>query len=331
MKLLFSVNPTSHTCPGINNCNIYFEEFDLWRACTRILKIIHECYACFLCVFFWFFLLQVKQIFAPWSPHLFPDTFPGVSRGDCKDKDDPTNLGCNGNPDQYGNHRGVRIVSLKHHWWWMITVWDGLSETKNFNGHVMFIEEDHFMFPNAYRNIQLLSKLKSVKCPYCIAANVAPLDVKSAGERTERLIAEKVGNIGYTFNRTVWNRIHAQAASFCTFDDYNWDITMWATIYPTFGDALYTLRGSRSSAVHFGKCGLHQGYSKDKPAGCHDDVLRPQAVDEADRRPNINPDWPVEKLSIKGYASGFRGWGGWGDKRDQQLCVSFSSMYTDSQ
>jgi len=57
---------------------------------------------------------QVKQIFAPYSPHLFPDTFPGVSPGDCQSKDNAKEKGCKGDPDQYGNHRSPRIVSLKH-------------------------------------------------------------------------------------------------------------------------------------------------------------------------------------------------------------------------
>uniref|UniRef100_A0A7I4EFC0 Alpha-1,6-mannosyl-glycoprotein 2-beta-N-acetylglucosaminyltransferase n=1 Tax=Physcomitrium patens TaxID=3218 RepID=A0A7I4EFC0_PHYPA len=271
---------------------------------------------------------QVKQIFAPWSPHLFPDEFPGESPQDCKNDDNAEKLGCTGNPDQYGNHRSVRIVSLKHHWWWMMnTIWDGLTEMKGFNGHIMFIEEDHYVLPNAYRNIQILVNLKEKKCPYCIAVNAAPLDVTSRGEGSRKLYAEKVGNVGYTFNRTVWERIHAQAKQFCLFDDYNWDITMWSRVYPTFGSALYTLRGPRSSAIHFGRCGLHEGYNQSGPSGCRDSNIEFGFVERADMVPNINHRWRVHKYSIKGYSSGFEGWGGWGDKRDRHLCLCFSSMY----
>ncbi|KAL4355095.1 hypothetical protein GQ457_06G027550 [Hibiscus cannabinus] len=52
---------------------------------------------------------QVKQIFAPYSPHVFTDSFPGVSSDDCKEKDDSGKKNCVGNPDQYGNHRSPRI------------------------------------------------------------------------------------------------------------------------------------------------------------------------------------------------------------------------------
>ena len=206
-------------------------------------------------------------------------------------------------------------------------MWDGLEETRAFDGHMMFIEEDHYLLPNAYRNIQLLAKIKQDKCPDCIAANAAPFDVKARGEGFAKLVAEKAGNVGYTWNRTVWERIHAQAGPFCTFDDYNWDITMWAMIYPSFGNAVYTLRGPRTSAVHFGRCGLHQGYSKTTASECRDSSIPLGMVEDADRVLNINPEWPVHRLPIKGYSSGFRGWGGWGDKRDQHLCLAYSSMY----
>lgn len=270
---------------------------------------------------------QVKQIFAPYSPHLFPDSFPGVSPGDCHDKDDPVEKKCKGDADQYGNYRSPKIVSLKHHWWWMMnTVWDGLEETKGFSGHILFIEEDHFIYPNAYRIIQLLTVLKPQKCAECYAANLAPSDVNSKGERWQSLIAEKMGNIGYTFNRTVWRKIHAKAKEFCSFDDYNWDITMWATVYPSFGTPVYTLRGPRRSAAHFGKCGLHQGQGKSSP--CIDNGKVGFDIEEIDRIPNIKPDWTVhvfEKQS--GYQAGFKGWGGWSDKRDRELCLSFAYMF----
>lgn len=270
---------------------------------------------------------QVKQIFSPYSPHIFPDSFPGVSPSDCKDKDDPLKKHCEGTTDQYGNHRSPKIVSLKHHWWWMMnTVWDGLKETHGHSGHILFIEEDHFIFPNAYRNLQLLTKLKPKKCPDCYAANLAPCDVKSRGEGWDSLIAERMGNVGYTFNRTVWRKIHRKRQEFCLFDDYNWDITMWVTVYPSFGSPVYSLRGPRASAVHFGKCGLHQGQGE--KAACIDGGAAKVGIEEADKVINIKSDWGVHvRKNQEGYQAGFRGWGGWGDTRDHQLCLDFSKMY----
>ncbi|XP_043692468.1 alpha-1,6-mannosyl-glycoprotein 2-beta-N-acetylglucosaminyltransferase [Telopea speciosissima] len=270
---------------------------------------------------------QVKQIFAPYSPHLFPDSFPGVSPADCQDKDDPSTKNCKGNPDQYGNHRSPKIVSLKHHWWWMMnTVWDGLEETRRHLGHILFIEEDHFIFPNAYRTIQILAELKHQKCHDCYAANLAPSDVNSKGEGWENLIAEKIGNIGYAFNRTIWRKIRSKARDFCFFDEYNWDITMWATVYPSFGGPVYTLRGPRRSAVHFGKCGLHQGQGE--RTSCIDNGNMNIAVEEVDKVANIKAEWELYVYERQaGYQAGFKGWGGWGDERDRELCLAFAHMY----
>lgn len=270
---------------------------------------------------------QVKQIFAPYSPHLFPNSFPGVSPNDCKDKEDAAKQHCEGKPDQYGNHRSPKIVSLKHHWWWMMnTVWDGLKETRGHSGHILFIEEDHFIFPNAYRNLQILTELKPYKCPDCYAANLAPWDVNSRGEQWDSLIAERMGNVGYSFNQTIWRKIHRKAREFCFFDEYNWDITMWATVYPSFGGSVYSLRGPRTSAVHFGKCGLHQGQAENK--ACIDNGMVKVDVQEIDRIANIKSQWQVQVSNIQaGYKAGFKGWGGWGDERDHKLCLNFARMY----
>ncbi|XAR68256.1 Alpha-1,6-mannosyl-glycoprotein 2-beta-N-acetylglucosaminyltransferase [Bertholletia excelsa] len=267
---------------------------------------------------------QVKQIFALYSPHVFNVSFPGLSPSDCKYKEEKH---CKGNHDQYGNPRSPKIVSLKHHWWWMMnTVWDGLKETHHHSGHILFIEEDHFIFPNAYRNLQKLVSLKPEKCPDCCAVNLAPCDVRSRGEGWENLIVERIGNVGYAFNRTVWRRIHRKAKEFCLFDDYNWDITMWATVFPSFGRPCYTLRGPITSAIHFGKCGLHQGQGANNP--CIDKGALNIDIKEVDKTGNINSEWDVHVFEHQsGYQPGFRGWGGWGDSRDHKLCLGFANMY----
>lgn len=275
----------------------------------------------------------VKQIFAPYSPHIFPTSFPGVSSFDCKAKDDPNVMKCKGTRDQYGNHRSPRIVSLKHHWWWMMnTVWDGLEETRQHYGDILFVEEDHFIYPNAYRNLQILTELKPKKCPDCYAANLAPSVVISRGEKWEKLVAERMGNVGYAFNHSVWRKIHRKAREFCLFDDYNWDITMWAAVYPSFGGPVYTLRGPRTSAVHFGECGLHQR-SGQKAKGCiNGGVLVDFEVKDVDRKPNVRSDWGVYVWKQQeGYNASFKGWGGWGDVRDRQLCLDFAKMYRASE
>lgn len=101
---------------------------------------------------------------------------------------------------------------------------------------------------------------------------------------------------------------------------------MWSEVYPSFGSPVYTLRGPRSSAVHFGKCGLHQGQG-DIDA-CIDDGSVNIDVQNDDRVMNINSQWDVSFYDHQaGYKAGFKGWEGWGDTRDHQLCLNFASMY----
>lgn len=57
---------------------------------------------------------RVKQIYAPWSPHLFNASFPASSPGDCQES---LNMGrwpaCTGTPDSFGRYRSPTLVSLK--------------------------------------------------------------------------------------------------------------------------------------------------------------------------------------------------------------------------
>lgn len=101
---------------------------------------------------------------------------------------------------------------------------------------------------------------------------------------------------------------------------------MSAAVYPSFGSPVYSLRGPRASAVHFGNCGLHQGQGE--KAACIDNGASKVVVEDADKIVNIKSDWVVHvRMNQDGYQAGFRGWGGWGDKRDHQLCLQFSKMY----
>jgi alpha-1,6-mannosyl-glycoprotein beta-1,2-N-acetylglucosaminyltransferase len=99
-----------------------------------------------------------SQVFAPFSPHNFVDSFPNISPEDCPERPaaGEVQAGCRGDADQYGNYRAPRIVSLKHHWFWLMNhVWDEMEELRGFQGHVMFMEEDHVVAPNAYRTLQV--------------------------------------------------------------------------------------------------------------------------------------------------------------------------------
>ncbi|CAI7876503.1 unnamed protein product [Closterium sp. NIES-53] len=290
----------------------------------------------------------------------------------------------------------------QHHWWWVQnTVWNGLPETKAFNGHMLFIEEDHWLFPNALSHLRsLLSAKRRGRCNECIAVSLAPADVGVvedeeegaverrgvktavqaqrevedrqrgvAGARGLRLsvrrfegnvvekggvlrrighfTAERMGNVGYSFNRSVWEMMHGLAEEFCHLDDYNWDRSMWELISYHMPSARM-LRWHRASAWHFGEYGLHgdgnaigdwsgmgngdgdtnrngSGFPRiPSGAGGSDEVL---SLLEKDKKDSIDKDAHLIILPVYSIPV-VRGDGGWGDGRDIALCLQIASMYT---
>ena len=103
-----------------------------------------------------------------------------------------------------------RRGGVQHHWWWMMnTVWDGLPETKRFEGHMLFVEEDHYLMPNALTTMTALLSLKNRVCPKCSFANLAASNVKvHINQGMEGPVVEQMSNIGYAFNRSVWETFH---------------------------------------------------------------------------------------------------------------------------
>ncbi|CAI7755631.1 unnamed protein product, partial [Closterium sp. NIES-54] len=307
----------------------------------------------------------VKQLYFPLSPHLFNASFPAASPADCQGSAHDTTGGgeCTGQADQYGTFRDPRRLSLKHHWWWaMNAVWGGVEETRGYGGHVVWVEEDHLLFPNALRHLRALLHAKHARCPHCIAANLAPSDVDSIqDDEPEVFSAERMGNVGYAFNRSVWELIHAQAKPFCLYDDYNWDLTLWSSVLRRLPSS-WSLRWSRASAHHVGSCGLHsgqgdsqgksntnaaaavkgsggvgsetdgeEGKKEGKSVGCstgEDGIEKVQLLDE-DHWMMVNASAPVVEREEEKRWTMFQGWGGWGDGRDIQLCMHIAHMYRE--
>jgi len=61
-------------------------------------------------------------------------------------------MGCTNaeTPDSYGHYREAKYTQTKHHWWWKINrVMDQLTATRNHSGYFMFLEEDHYLSPDA--------------------------------------------------------------------------------------------------------------------------------------------------------------------------------------
>ncbi|GAQ81282.1 N-acetylglucosaminyltransferase II [Klebsormidium nitens] len=187
------------------------------------------------------------------------NSFPSRSPDDCPGTPSPITPapdGCTGDSDQYDNFRNPFFVGLKHHWFWLMNqVWDEMEEFQNFDGHICFLEEDHLVVPNAYRTLQVLIAVKNARCPDCVAVSL------STGHRAhspgvlggEHFVADRMSNMGYAFNRTVWRRIKAQARKFCGFDDYGWDWTLECAVMASWAPGTLSLHAAGASVIHAGR------------------------------------------------------------------------------
>lgn len=116
---------------------------------------------------------KILQIFYPYSIQTHTDIFPGESANDCPrnaKKEQANRLGCiNAKwPDLYGHYREAKFSQTKHHWWWKANrIFNELRVTKNYNGLVLFLEEDHFVAEDFLSVLSLMKQERDLRYPTC--------------------------------------------------------------------------------------------------------------------------------------------------------------------
>ncbi|XP_064485275.1 alpha-1,6-mannosyl-glycoprotein 2-beta-N-acetylglucosaminyltransferase-like isoform X2 [Ornithodoros turicata] len=272
---------------------------------------------------------KVMQIFYPNSTQLYPFTFPGQDPRDCPRNMKPEHarkIKCLGadHPDVYNHYREPKFTQIKLHWWWkMNTVFHKLNITKNHAGPVLLLEEDHYVTPDLLVMAELMLSQKSTFCND--AACLCSVGNNKWGSHHHPANADKIevrqwqsstNNLGHLITRDVWNIIRSCAHAFCTYDDYNWDLTLTAlanTCYPK-GSLQVSLRSSR--VMHIGDCGVHS-----KSHVCKELLLKGavRAATQSRACPR-----PTSLIPIKTRYHGTpKTSGGWGDVRDHDLCLSW--------
>lgn len=274
---------------------------------------------------------QVIQIFFPYSLQLYPDQFPGQSLNDCPrdiKKKDAIEKGCLNaeHPDQFGHYREAPVTMIKHHWWWKINmVFDELLATKEHNGPVLFIEEDHYVSPSFYNDLMQLHKLKHTE-PRCTdSCEILTLgsyskkeNYQTHGERVLHGVwISTQHNMGMAMYRSTWQKLKICAAVFCTFDDYNWDWTLMHLSKTCIGKILTVLHYELPRIYHIGDCGLHHTKSCDSK----DTLNKVKRIIENNKDFLFNKNVIVLDDLSKHNAQ--KPNGGWGDVRDHELCLNF--------
>lgn len=309
---------------------------------------------------------KVMQVFYPSSIQTHPDIFPGDDPNDCPrniKKEQALLKGCNNAPypDLYGHYREAKFTQTKHHWWWKANrVFDQLEVTRNHSGLVLFLEEDHYVTEDFIHVLKLMEKTRKASCEQCNVLSLGTYlktynyygDAKRA-EVTPWVSSKH--NMGMAFDRITWAEIRRCAEFFCTYDDYNWDWSLQhisqpaqhpqpsvpkqgsaggGCLGPSHRLIAMVMKGPR--VFHIGECGVHHKKNNCEPTAVIQKVQ--QVVKQASK--HFFPSHLT--LIFTGGANGGggggasgkngkqqkprKGNGGWGDRRDHQLCINMTRV-----
>lgn len=280
---------------------------------------------------------QVLQIFFPYSEQLNPDKFPGSDPNDCPrdlSKTEARAMGCNNAeyPDSYGHYREVKFTMTKHHWWWKINrIFKDLWVTRNHRGLVLLLEEDHYVAPDFYKVLQKAYHVKQTD-PLCRehACDIVTLGdyrpIRNFHVENSRIVriqpwVSTKHNMGMALDKKTWEKIIECGDMFCKYDDYNWDWSLMRMSLRCFSKPLKVLLFRSPRVFHLGTCGLHH-----RNSNCDINMVLDRTKEIIEQSNEVlNPSILKVELTqpwIQGYIGQPNG--GWGDKRDHDLCLNFT-------
>jgi len=124
-------------------------------------------------------------------------------------------------------------------------------------------------------------------------------------------------NMGMAFTREVWNKIASCSSQFCEYDDYNWDWSLQHISHSCLKEKLQVMMVRGPRVFHIGECGVHHKKSDCDSSAALDKVtaiIRSALPYLFPERLTLVKTLTRKKVKLK------KGNGGWGDKRDHQLC-----------
>ncbi|XP_072177694.1 alpha-1,6-mannosyl-glycoprotein 2-beta-N-acetylglucosaminyltransferase-like [Diadema setosum] len=273
---------------------------------------------------------QMMQIFYPYSLQVYQNEFPGMDPKDCPrdiTREKARQTRCNNweHPDSYGHYREVRYVMTKHHWFWKLQhIFSGLEATRNHEGLVVFMEEDHYVAPDFYPMLQKMYTLKKEKCPECDILTLGNYDktfvYRDRIDKVDILTWQSSKhNMGMSLDRRTWEKLQPCVQVFCTYDDYNWDWTMNYVSHKCLKSPMKVMVFKSPRIFHIGECGIHH-----KGKCSADDLIhrinRAIAADSNSFFPKelvLTPSTRPLKAQLP------KPNGGWGDVRDHALCMTY--------
>ncbi|XP_037955798.1 alpha-1,6-mannosyl-glycoprotein 2-beta-N-acetylglucosaminyltransferase isoform X4 [Teleopsis dalmanni] len=277
---------------------------------------------------------KVLQIFYPHSIQTHPHEFPGTDPEDCPSsmkKEQALIKRCKNalSPDLYGHYREAKLTQIKHHWWWKANrVFNQLEVTRYHTGLVLFLEEDHYVAEDFLYLLEMMQKRTTDMCPQCnilsLGTYLKTFNYYTYNSKVEIMpwISNK-HNMGFAFNRSTWTNIRRCAKLFCSFDDYNWDWSLQHVSQQCLQKKLHAMIVKGPRVFHIGECGVHH---KKKNCEANQVISKVQQVLRIARKSGqmfprsltLTVASLVKKTKLR------KGNGGWGDKRDHELCLNMS-------
>jgi alpha-1,6-mannosyl-glycoprotein beta-1,2-N-acetylglucosaminyltransferase len=270
---------------------------------------------------------RVIQIFYPHNIQIFANTFPGSHPDDCAsaiNAKEAETLQCQNWQfhDKYGHYRIPGLSQIKHHWWWKANYVFMLMERYGLDTYAVFLEEDHYVAPDFLHVLKTLVKKKDTFCQNCKILSLGSYLKNYNSYRTD---INKLGihtwfsskhNMGMALNSSVWSEIKQCAKLFCTFDDYNWDWSLLTVSVNCMKEKMRVITLKAPRVIHVGECGTHSKHC--------DNIYKATAAASALFRQVSDVLFPehfnvteISKRMLKPSKPN----GGWGDPRDQALCL----------
>jgi len=267
-------------------------------------------------------------------------------------------------PDIHGHYREAQFTQTKHHWWWKANqVFGVLPVTKQFTGLVLFLEEDHYVAEDFLHvlslmlaqkrkyNVDILSlgtylKKAAVKTnnrqeaktltkgrqPYppnlafrSILWHPQPSFISSIiGSFKQAEVTEWISskhNMGMAITREEWKKILNCSRKFCEFDDYNWDWSLQHISHHCLKQKLQVAMSKGPRVFHIGECGVHHKKTNcDSNAG----LDKVKSIIQSSKTYMFPESLQFVKTTLRKKLKEKKPNGGWGDKRDHNLCLNFT-------
>ncbi|THD19323.1 Alpha-1 6-mannosyl-glycoprotein 2-beta-N-acetylglucosaminyltransferase [Fasciola hepatica] len=204
-------------------------------------------------------------------------------------------------------------------------MFERLHAVRHYDGYVIFLEEDHYVVEDILhmkKLVETIWKPNEAKGMIAFGSYATQQNYKDPQVAFGPWISSR-DNMGMGISRSMWNRIKPCLASFCTFDDYNWDWTLQhigANCMLPRLEAMQLLKQTR--VYHLGQCdGLHH-----TAANCSVRLLA-QKITQTLQGPDAAYLFPSKLKITELHKSGLRGRpnGGWSDLRDRALCMSMAT------